>query len=143
MPPPPPPAQNTAFSSNDKDYQARIFKTEAEKTRNFIFGMAGVYFVGNLITVAMAGAFTGVYIVGVILFPILFSVAAIIAPKQPLIGAIVAAVILLIILIILISFAGNAGASWVGWVYFLLAAGSLVAAFMSANKAEAARKLMR
>jgi hypothetical protein len=140
MNPPPPPVQNTVSNYTDKNAQAQIFKTEANKTRNFIFAIAAVYFIGNLITVAIAGVFTGIFIVAVILFPAIFTGVAFIAPKQPFTAIIIAAIVLVIILVILVA---SGASSLIGWLYFLIAAGCIAGGFISANKAEAARKVMR
>jgi hypothetical protein len=123
----------------DKNTQAQIFKTEANKTRNFIFAIAILYFVGGLIPVAMAVPSPVTFIVAVLLFPAIFAGVGFVAPKQ--------------------TFDSNyhcrnsswnysyftcnfCVASWLGWVYFLIAGGCIAGGFMSANKAEAAKKLM-
>lgn len=141
-PPPPPPPQNTTnlFNTN-KDIQAQVFKTEASKARSFLFVIAAVYFIGTLIPVAIAGAFTAQYIFAILLFPVIFTGLGLLATIQPLIATIIAGVVVLVILFILIS--NSAIATWLGWVDLVVAIACIALAAVSANKAEQARKLMR
>lgn len=145
-PPPPPPPQNTTNLFNtDKDAQARIFKTEALKTRNFLFGIATLYFVGNGIPAIIAGV-SGGSIALAFIVSIIFLGMGFLATTQPYMAAIISAVVIVIMLLLLVVAMGavrGAGLLIIlPWIIFLIAAGLEVAAFMAANKAEQAKKLM-
>lgn len=145
-PPPPPPPQNTSNLFNtDKDAQASIFKLEALKTRNFLFGIAVVYFIGNALPVIIAGGSGGSIAISLIV-SIVFAGMGLLATTQPYIAAIISAVLLVIMLILLAAaMTALSGPTWVlmlPWIIFLVAVGLEIAAFKSASKAEQARKLM-
>lgn len=146
-PPPPPPSsmQNTSNIFDDKNAQAQIFKTEALKTRNFLFGIAVLYFLGNALPVIIAGG-TGTSIALAFIITIIFLGMGLLATTQPFIAAIISAVVIVIMLLLLVVAMGTlSGAGWViilPWIIFLIAAGLEVAAFMSAKKADTAKKLM-
>ena len=144
-PPPPQPQSSQNIFSPDKDMQARIFKAEALKTRNFLLGIAIIYFLGNALPVIIAGG-SGGSIALAFIITIVFLGMGLLATTQPYIAAIISAVIIVIMLLLLVIAMGALrGVGWViilPWIIFLIAAGLEVAAFMSANKAEQARKLM-
>ena len=146
-PPPPPPqsSQDIFTPSADKEAQARIFKAEALKTRNFLFGIAVIYFLGNALPAIIAGLPGGSIALSFIV-TIVFLGMGLLATTQPFIAAIISAILIAIMLILLVVAMGALrGAGWaiiLPWIIFLIAAGLEVAAFMSANKAEQARKLM-
>ncbi len=146
-PPPPPPQQNTTnLFNNDKEAQARIFKAEALKTRNYLLGIAVIYFLGNSLPVIIAGGAGGTIALSLIV-TIIFLGMGLLAATQPYVAAIVSGVVIVIMLILLVVAMGALGGlpAWaliLPWVIFLIAVGLEIAAFMSANKAEQARKLM-
>lgn len=147
MPPPPtPPPQNTSNLFNtDKNAQAQIFKTEASKTRNFLLGIAILYFVGNALPVIVSGGAGGTIAISLIV-TIIFAGMGLLATTQPYIAVIVSAVILVIMLLLLVIAMGAlAGPVWVlmlPWIIFLVAVGLEIGAFTAAKKAEQARKMM-
>lgn len=145
-PPPPPPPQNTSNLFNtDKNAQAQIFKTEASKTRNFLFGIAILYFIGNALPVIIAGGAGGTIALSLIV-TIVFAGMGLLASTQPYIASIISAVLLGIMLILLaVAMGALAGPAWalmLPWVIFLAAVGLEIGAFTAAKKAEQARKLM-
>lgn len=145
MNPPPQPQSSQDIFTPDKDKQASIFKAEALKTRNFLLGIAIIYFLGNALPVIIAGG-SGGSIALAFVITIIFLGMGFLATTQPYIAAIISAVIIVIMLLLLvIAMSALRGVGWViilPWIIFIIAAGLEVAAFMSANKAEQARKLM-
>ncbi|MBS1918651.1 MAG: hypothetical protein JST17_00195 [Bacteroidetes bacterium] len=145
-PPPPPSQQNTAnLFANDRDSQMRIFKAESIKTRNFLFGIAILYFLGNALPIIIAGGAGGTIALSLIV-TIIFLGMGLLATTQPYIAAIISAVVIgLMLILLIITMTALQGAALVmilPWLIFLIAAGLEVGAFMSAKKAEQARKLM-
>ena len=144
-PPPPPTSGNFQLFPDDKNEQARIFKTEALKTRNFLFGIAAIYFLGNALPVIIAGGAGGTIALAFVV-TIIFLGMGLLATTQPFIAAIISAVVIVIMLLLLVVAMGAlGGAGWIiilPWIIFLMAAGLEVAAFMAANKAEQAKKRM-
>lgn len=147
-PPPPPPSQSqntSSFFNTDKNAQAQIFRTEASKTRNFLLGIAILYFIGNALPVIIAGGSGGRIALSFIITIVFFGMGML-ATTQPYIAVIVSAVVLGIMLILLaLAMSVLSGPVWVlilPWIIFLAAVGLEVAAFNAAKKAEQARKLM-
>ena len=143
-PPPPPPPGSSQLFPDDKNEQTRIFKAEAVKTRNLLLGISGLYFVGNALPVIIAGGAGGSIALAFII-TIIFLGMGLLAITQPFIAAVISGVVIVIMFILLIVATGQlAGAAgWViilPWLIFLAAAALGIAAFMSANKAEQARK---
>src|SRR5574338_616228 len=137
-PPSPPPPQNTTnLFGSDKEAQARIFKTEALKTRNFLFGIAIIYFIGNALPVIIAGANGGSIALSLIV-TIVFAGMGVLATTQPYIAAIISAVLLGIMLILLAAamtaLSGSTFVLMLPWIIFLIAAGFEIGAFTAAKK---------
>lgn len=149
-PPPPPPPPPSQFSPNplntDKETQSRIFKEEAAKTRNFLLGIAALYFVGNALPVMIQGSNGGNIALSLIV-TVIFIGMGILAASQPNIAVIISAVVLglMAILIILVMVVSMQNLGWtiiLTWIIFFIAIFLEVRAFSSAKKAEQAKKLM-
>src|SRR5262245_45806841 len=112
-PPPPPPPGNSQLFPDDKNEQTRIFNTEALKTRNFLLGIAGLYFVGNALPVIIAGGAGGSIALSFII-TIIFLGMGLLATTQPFIAAMISAVVVVIMFILLIvATSALSGAGWI------------------------------
>lgn len=145
-PPPPPPVQNTSNLFNtDKNAQAQIFRAEAAKTRNFLLGIAILYFVGNALPVIVSGG-TGGTIALSLIVTVVFAGMGMLATTQPNIAVIISAIVLgLMIILLALAMSALRGPVWaltLPWIILLVAIGLEIGAFTAAKKAEQARKLM-
>lgn len=145
-PPPPPPPQNppTSFTT-DKDSQAQIFKVEAAKARNFLLGIAILYFIGNALPVIISDG-TVVKISLSLIVTVLFIVTGILATTQPKISVLISAVVLglVFILLLLVTVIGGfrepSLSTIIPWLIFITAVWLEVNAFKAAQIADRAKR---